>query len=79
MYGFRGAEQSVLVQTPPRTLTVNQHSFPAVNGLDGDRNGDGPMFAPYSSSALSADHNMEQALSLQSEKNMTSTLKSQRK
>ena len=82
LYGFRGDQQaSVLVQTPPRTLTVNQHAFPAANGLDRDDfdNEDfsgSPMIAPYSASGLLAGddaNNMERALSLQADRNMTSS------
>ncbi|OQV16259.1 hypothetical protein BV898_09568 [Hypsibius exemplaris] len=76
LYGFRGASnQPVQVQTPPRTLTVNQHSFPAANGLDSEPIEDGPMIAPFSASALSENNNMEQSLNLQAEKNMTSSLR----
>jgi hypothetical protein len=75
LYGFR-VDQSVLVQTPPRTLTVNQHTFPAA---ENEQLSDGPIFVPLSASPLS-DHNpLELALNLQADKNMSSASRHQKR
>jgi hypothetical protein len=71
LYGFR-TEASVAVQTPPRTLTVDQHTFPSADAaeLDRNQNAEGPIIAPFFDSALSS--NVEQPFSLQVERNVFS-------
>lgn len=76
LYGLR-SDAAVMVQTPPRTLTVNQHSFPSTDSMNMNQIADGPMIAPFSASALS--DNVEQSLYLQAERNMASASKLQKR
>ncbi|GAV03516.1 hypothetical protein RvY_13925 [Ramazzottius varieornatus] len=66
LYSFR-TEPTVTVQTPPRTLTVSQHTFPTSSLKDVaalSHTSNVPSFADQA--------NMEQALALQADVNMSS-------
>ena len=65
LYSFR-TDQTVTVQTPPRTLTVSQHSFPSSSGKDFTALPDNTNIM-----AFSEKPGMEQTLALQADMNMS--------